>query len=155
MKLNIGAGQRQIEGYVSVDKYVDAELQADAWSIPLEDGTIEEIYCTHALEHLSFEEAKLALAEWHRLLSAGGKVTIVVPNIEWVAATALFGHDRGYWRQVMFGNQGHAGEFHRNGWKATDLQADLEEAGFEISGHVIVWTPEYSQESIIMEATKP
>lgn len=154
MKLNIGSGNVHIEGYLSVDPYAPADLCTEATSLPMGDGEVEEIYSSHMLEHLSFDEAAAALLEWRRVLKPGGKITIVVPNLNFVAAAWLHGGDRSYRRQMLFGNQQHEGEFHKNGWTEQDLRDDLCTAGFVVGDSLVRYTPEYSQESIIVEATR-
>lgn len=154
MKLNIGSGLQHIEGYTSVDPYAPADISTVAWSLPLEDASVEAVYASHMLEHLSYAETEQTLKEWLRVLQPGGTLTVVIPNMSFVAAVWLHGGDRVYRRQIMFGSQQHEGEYHRNGWSDDDIRADLEDAGFTVTGIVTRWTPEYSQESIIVEATK-
>jgi predicted SAM-dependent methyltransferase len=157
IRLNVGSGERRLDGYICVDKYVQGEgiVQGDMLALPYADGSVDEIFCSHALEHLSFADAPKALAEWLRVLRTGGTLTLVVPNMEWVAAAYLHGTDRRLTRQLMWGNQQHEGEFHHNGWKPLDLVGDVQTAGFEVTDVRVLWTPEYSQESIIVEARKP
>lgn len=153
VKLNVGCGTWHVAGFVNIDQYTPADLNADARQLPYSDGEVDELHAAHLLEHLGFADAKAALEEWHRVLRAGGKLTLVVPNMDWVCSAWLHGSDRGYARQIMFGSQEHIGEYHKNGWAKDDLVADVEEAGFTVTGCVVRWTGEYGQESIILEAT--
>ncbi|MGV0984984.1 MAG: class I SAM-dependent methyltransferase [Limnohabitans sp.] len=156
MKLDIGAGKVGLRGFTGVDKYVGtAAVQADATVLPFPPDSVEEVYCSHTLEHLSYADAPKALAEMMRVLEPGGRATVVVPNMDFVAAVWLHGGDRSYAKQIVFGSQEHEGEFHRNGWRAADLRADMEAAGFEVGTCEVSFTPEYSQESIIAKAIKP
>lgn len=154
VKLNLGSGNTLVTGYVNIDDdHPAADVRADMRRLPYADGAVDEIYCSHALEHLPRGDIAATLTEWRRVLRAGGKLGLVVPNLDWVAAAWLHGSDRGYARQIMFGNQQHPGEFHKTGWAKQDLVDDVEEAGFTVAGCVVRWTAEYSQESIILEAT--
>jgi SAM-dependent methyltransferase len=156
MKLDIGAGKMPVRGFVGVDKYVDtAAVKADATVLPFPPGSVEEVYCSHTMEHLSYVDAPKALAEMMRVLEPGGRFTIVVPNMDFVAAMWLHGGDRFWAKQIVFGNQAHAGEFHKNGWRVQDLRDDLEAAGLEVGTCEVSFTPEYSQESIIAKGIKP
>ena len=155
MKLDIGSGDVRFSGWTSVDRYGSPDILADAWQVPLPPGSVSEIRSSHALEHLSFEDAPKALAEWLRLLESGGRLHLVVPSMDFVAAVWLHGGDRDYARQIVFGNQQHEGEFHRNGWRPQDLKADVEAAGFVEVTAEVRFTPEYSQESIVVRAFRP
>jgi len=153
VKLNIGSGRETVIGYTSVDRYFPADIESDMGTLPYPDGAVDEIYCCHALEHIGFRDTQVVLREWRRVLRPGGLVRVVVPNLDWACAAWLHGTDRDYARQILFGNQEHEGEHHRNGWGREDLVHDIEEAGFTVTGCVARWTPEYGQESIILEAT--
>jgi SAM-dependent methyltransferase len=81
VKLNLGAGRIQISGYVNidVDPTMEPDLVADAESLPFEDGSVDEIYASHILEHLRWDSP--ALTEWFRVLKHGGLLTVAVPDI--------------------------------------------------------------------------
>lgn len=155
LKLNLGCGHDRLDGWVNVDSHTAADVDADMLALPFDNDAADEIYCSHALEHLSFYEAPRALREMLRVLRPGGKLRVAVPNLDFVAAVWLHGSDRDYARQIMFGNQEHPGEFHRNGWNERQLRADVEAAGFVVADSAVRWTAGYSQESVVVEATKP
>lgn len=50
-------------------------------------GSFDIVYCCHALEHLYPHEVPRALAEFYRVLAAGGYAVIMVPDLEDVEAT--------------------------------------------------------------------
>jgi predicted SAM-dependent methyltransferase len=84
-KLNIGCGHRTIEGYDNVD--INSDLPnltyvAPLDNIPKPDGYYDEVFASHCIEHVSFENGIKALREWYRILKDGGKVIIDTPNIE-------------------------------------------------------------------------
>jgi predicted SAM-dependent methyltransferase len=155
LRLNVGAGKTPLDGYVSVDKYVGDGVKADMGDLPYPDGAVDAIFCAHALEHVPFGDTDGVLAEFLRVLRPGGELTVVVPNMEWVAGVWSHDGDRRYALQVAFGNQDHEGEFHKTGWKPLWLYGDLQGAGFEVRRVMTLFTPEYSQESIIADAVKP
>jgi len=49
--------------------------------LPFPDSSVGEIYSSHMLEHLYFEEAKRLLEECFRILQAGGVLRMVVPDL--------------------------------------------------------------------------
>lgn len=83
MKLNIGCGGRRIPGFTGVDAVPRpaAEIVAKADSIPLPDGSVEEIMAIHLLEHVHLWEAPDLLREWFRLLVPGGTLVLELPDI--------------------------------------------------------------------------
>lgn len=58
---------------------LSAEVLADAYNIPLADGSFQTALMSEVLEHL--EEPAVALAEARRLLCEGGKLILTTPMI--------------------------------------------------------------------------
>ncbi len=76
MKLNVGGGRRLLEGYLNVDLRGD-EVLVDVTALPFREGTFDEVFASHILEHVpDLEAAKLEL---HRITRLGGLLRIVVP----------------------------------------------------------------------------
>lgn len=83
IKIELGAGKRKLPGWVSVDMAPVADIQCnlDTDSLPFEDGSIDEIYSSHFLEH--FYHAQLVghiLPECLRVLKSGGIFNVAVPD---------------------------------------------------------------------------
>jgi len=59
MKLDIGCDKNKRAGYTGIDvaKDSDAYIIASALSMPIKDAVVDEINCSHLVEHLYFEEA--------------------------------------------------------------------------------------------------
>jgi SAM-dependent methyltransferase len=55
----------------------DVMMQADLTRLPLPDGSVDVLFCSHVLEHIPDDAA--ALAEIRRVLSAHGVAFVVVP----------------------------------------------------------------------------
>jgi GT2 family glycosyltransferase/predicted SAM-dependent methyltransferase len=91
VRLNLGCGPYLLKYFVNIDKSesIEPDIVADALDLPYELGTVDEIYCGHLLEHLTFEEGQRALKYWHSLLKDGGKIGITVPNFDVIAASYL------------------------------------------------------------------
>lgn len=152
MRLDIGCGSARLEGYTGVDAFVNTDIKADMWQIPLGSESVEEIYSSHALEHVSMGFVPPTLKEWFRLLVPGGKLTLLVPNFDYVAKYWLTGPDREWAEKIVFGNQAHAGEYHKCAFTPMGLQGDLQNAGFMVDQIAIVWA--YNQETIQATAHK-
>jgi predicted SAM-dependent methyltransferase len=54
-----------------------------AKTFPLPDNSVEPVFSSHVIEHLSPEMAKLMLEESYRVMKVGGVCRIVAPSLEW------------------------------------------------------------------------
>ena len=155
VKLDIGCGNAKLDGYTGVDAFTGADIKAEMWSIPLEDGSVEEIYSSHALEHVPMGQVHATLVEWCRLLKPEGKLVLQVPNFDYVAKFWLTHkpEEHAWAEMIVFGNQAHPGEFHKCAFTPMGLQGDLQQAGFVVDQVGIVWL--YSQETLQALAHKP
>ncbi len=50
--------------------------------LPIEDSSVDGIYSSHVLEHLSLQEFRIALRNCYLLLKPGGRFRNVVPDLE-------------------------------------------------------------------------
>lgn len=96
LKLNLGSGPNKMEGYVSVDvraftpDVVVVDLAHNKWPWP--DNSVDEVHCSHMLEHLTGAERTHFANELYRVMKPApvGKVEpralIVTPH--WASARA-------------------------------------------------------------------
>lgn len=86
VRLNIGAGKFNDPRYIPID--IDPKFGGgvDARHLPYADGTVDEIYSAHLLEHFSFYETENILAEWVRVLKPHGILRLAVPDAAKIAA---------------------------------------------------------------------
>ena len=124
IKLNIGAGDTVIEGFTPIDR----KFGTEAYPLAYADDSVEEIRCSHMLEHLSFKEVQEALREWHRVLKPGGRLRISVPDVRKVLA--LMDRDEN-WRWNLMGGQTDHNDFHKSAFDYGLLEAHLQKFGFE------------------------
>lgn len=94
MKLNLGAADRHLEGYISVDIQwpgIDDEHPGGHWPSTLEfervdlsqiwpwpDSSVDEIQALDIIEHIA--DRIHFMNELHRVLKPGARVTIETPN---------------------------------------------------------------------------
>lgn len=83
IKLDIGCGPNKKEGFVGVDAIafpgVDVVLDLKGrW--PWKDGSVEELHCSHCIEHFTSIERCHIYNEMYRVLRVGGKVTLIAPH---------------------------------------------------------------------------
>jgi predicted SAM-dependent methyltransferase len=80
--VELGAGDKKGEGgWVTIDITKNCDIFWDlTYGLPFPDESITKIYSSHFLEHLTFKEGQQFLDECRRVLIAGGKFSVCVPN---------------------------------------------------------------------------
>lgn len=89
LKLDIGCGTRKTNSldehpFIGVDIIpfdgVDVvhDVRVTPW--PWEDGSVDEVFSSHFLEHLTGEERISFFNELHRVMKVGGKALIITPD---------------------------------------------------------------------------
>jgi predicted SAM-dependent methyltransferase len=83
MKINLGAGDVKLEGYITIDydssTNPDYQLDIEKDHLPFEDNSVETVVAHHILEHLG-EGYFHALQEIYRVCKHGSIVDIRVPH---------------------------------------------------------------------------
>lgn len=84
VKLDLGCGPNKREGFIGVDILpFDGKVDvvhdlATPW--PWEDASVEEVHCSHTLEHFTQAQRCFIARELHRVLKSGGKATFITPD---------------------------------------------------------------------------
>jgi glycosyltransferase involved in cell wall biosynthesis len=136
-RLNLGAGDDRREGYFSVDLRPDvADVLADVTRLPFADGSMSDLVASDLLEHFPADRTAAVLAEWHRVLAPGGKLTVRVPNLLALAQILVRGGPepapevvRNIYGGHRWGPDG-AWDAHHTGWTPEMLHEELRRAGF-------------------------
>ena len=121
IKLNIGAGDTVIDGFTAIDR----KFGTEAFPLNYADDSVDEIRASHILEHFSFGDAQVALAEWVRVLKPGGRIRISVPDVDKTLAMKDDPNRLFY----LMGGQTDADDFHRSAWDEQRLGAEMIHAG--------------------------
>jgi SAM-dependent methyltransferase len=82
-RLNLGASERRISGYVNVDSRSESgpDVVSDVRDLSFADEhAYDVVRASHVLEHFEFPEMAAVLAEWRRVLRPGGYLVVCVPN---------------------------------------------------------------------------
>jgi hypothetical protein len=134
LKLNLGCGHIPIDGYINVDQrqLPGVDMIADVRNVPIEAGSVDEVYSAHLVEHFPQEELKRRLLPyWKSLLRAGGTFRAVVPDGEaMLAGVAAGSYSFADFREVLFGAQDYSGDFHYNLLTPDSLSELLRGVGF-------------------------
>lgn len=88
LKIELGGGKRaRGDGFVNVDicDGADVRCDLDRDRLPFEDGSVDEVYSSHCLEHLS--NPYHLLHEVARVCREGARVEVRVPH--WLSQMAL------------------------------------------------------------------
>ncbi len=83
--LNIACGGRYHKDWINIDFHADSSAVEKVnilAGLPFDNSSIDCIYSSHFLEHLSQKQAIFVLSETKRILKDGGICRIVVPDLE-------------------------------------------------------------------------
>lgn len=143
MKLNVCCGRQILAGYTNVDvapapDAAPPDILADARRIPLADGCAEEVMCIHGFEHFYRWEIDELVREWQRLLQAGGRLVLELPDLLKCCQNILSGYTQPGKPQDQSGMWGLYGDprlcdplmCHRWAWTPKTLGAYLSSMGF-------------------------
>ncbi len=81
MKLNLGSGPQEVEGFTNLDAHNGEFI----YPLAYEDGTVDEIRASHVLEHFPHGQTQAVLTDWVRSLKPGGLLKIAVPDFPSIA----------------------------------------------------------------------
>lgn len=77
MKLNLGAGNQKVSGFIGIDLSGEADVKHDLRDkLPYEDDSVEEILAIHVIESFYKWEFPRILSDWYRVLQKDGRITI-------------------------------------------------------------------------------
>jgi predicted SAM-dependent methyltransferase len=102
MKLNLGSGQRQMEGYINLDKedYGQEIIRDVTRGLPFEDNKFDEVYTAHFMEHIrNGKDLYFVLSEVYRVCMPGAKFIIITPHSS--NQEAFFPDHLSYWNEKV------------------------------------------------------
>lgn len=118
LNLNIGSGTNRIQGYLSVDLYTpEADMGLDCSKpLPFDAESVDNIYTSHFIEHLSRQEWMSVYPSWCYVLKPGGSIEIRCPDIVKVCQMMVDNPRDERNHQILFGLQHTEGEYHKSGF---------------------------------------
>jgi len=95
MKLNIGCGNKAIDGYIGIDKFqcdaADYICDIENERLPFEDGSADAIMLDNVIEH--FHDIPKVINELVRVSKKGGVIKIITPHFSalssWIDPTHI------------------------------------------------------------------
>ena len=150
VRLHFGCGANILPGWINIDtnpRPGSPCVAMDIACLPYDDGTVDEILAEHILEHLDFAAEAEVWTEMARVLRPGGRLTLEVPDFEWVCRSFVAAEDAwrafyqvghaddyagcgrdtaqrwGILQTMFFGNQNGAGQYHRSAYTTAKLEA--------------------------------
>jgi predicted SAM-dependent methyltransferase len=130
IKLNLGAGERPVDGYTSIDVKAGQKI----YPLHYPDNTVDVIRASHVLEHFSWKETADVLADWVDKLKIGGTLAIAVPDFHKVATNYL--HPEGNEQKinttgVLMGGQTDENDYHKAVFDVEGLTNQMKAAGLD------------------------
>jgi predicted SAM-dependent methyltransferase len=147
LRLHLGCGPINAVGYINIDfapmRHVHL-MQSVERLRRFQTGSVDLIYASHVLEHISHQNTLLVLREWARALKPGGTLRIAVPDFDaLVRIYALKNRAIPAIQGMLFGGQDYPGNAHFTAFNSGYLAQLLVEAGFEIPKK---WGPIHDEE---------
>lgn len=152
LRLNIGGGELELEGYVNVDRKHGKE----AYPLDYPEDSVDEIRASHVLEHFPYGQVPEVLKHWASRLKPGGRIRIAVPNLQWMAKKYLDGVPFPV-QAFLMGSQDDEDAFHRAAFDREALTEAMINVGLE---RISTWKSELKDcaalpVSLNMQAFKP
>jgi len=118
LKIHIGSGEINIQGWVNIDArdfshvhIVSKEISFNEFT----DGSIQEVYLCHILEHLSFLELESVLHLINLKLKVGGVIRVSVPDFDKVIDIyQMENNNLDSVKHVLMGGQDYEFNFHKS-----------------------------------------
>lgn len=136
-KLHIG-GQIRADGWEIFDALHRPEVDhvGNAQDLTrFEDGTFDEIYASHVIEHFDYNgPIQATLKEWHRALNLSGCLYVSFPDLAILSRMYACGNlnlqQRFHVMRMIFGGHIDAFDYHLVGLDQEIMGSMLREAGF-------------------------
>jgi predicted SAM-dependent methyltransferase len=87
VKIEIGAGNRPRKGFENFEHKITGKNSYDMITdeLPLPDGTIDELYMSHVIEHCPMYIIGDVMGKLYKKVKKGGKIRVITPDLkQWV-----------------------------------------------------------------------
>jgi hypothetical protein len=84
VRLDLGCGKAKKEGFTGVDSIpfdgVDVVTDLGSGTWPWADASVDEVHCSHMVEHLTWPQRIHFFNELHRVMKPAAKAQIIMPH---------------------------------------------------------------------------
>ena len=166
MKLNVGCswpkGKYKQDDWINLDLLSNkrVNVQGNALALPFKTCSIDEVHCSHLLEHLTRDKNSLVIREMHRVLKKGGLCYIETPDFRGTiellhqAFANQFVDGIHHWTTAVYGKSEREGMSHHWGFYEGLLRREMRENGFRKVERVTavdeMISTHYTQEPILL-----
>lgn len=144
-RLEIGPGNERLPGFetLNVVRTPFTDHVGDARKPPFPDGSFDEVYSSHCIEHVEWFEVEGTIKEWVRILKPGGLIEIHTVDGERMMRAALGDIEvkAGAWRQDL-----HGGDPYK--WAVGRLLCYAKRGDGGVNLHRAILTPAYLRECL-------
>ena len=143
IRLDVGSGDLSRPGWIGLDITDGCDLFWDLRNgIPFPDNSVDFIYSSHLLEHMSHTDGKKVLDEMFRVLRPEGPISVCVPDARLYVDAYLgvreLAPDHAFWEEALVSRSGidllnyiaYMANEHRCLFDQDSLVLRLREAGF-------------------------
>lgn len=115
--INIGAGDWECPGWINLDypsewyasaqnkhKFIPFDIRND--TLPFKNDTVQDIYCSHVIEHIENRYVAGLFLEAYRVMCVGGVFRIACPDSEFLYQMAKLGKEYWNYRKRTFDRAG-------------------------------------------------
>jgi len=133
-KLNLGCGERHIDGYINIDfkksPAVDRVLDINNLDKEYHEYSLDVIYASHVIEHFKRDNGNNILKQIYKVLKPSGIFRIAVPDWDAVVDRYKDTYDLEELMRIIYGRPDAFGEGHYTIWTYGTLEKDLKDIGF-------------------------
>jgi predicted SAM-dependent methyltransferase len=134
--LNIGCGESYLPGFVNVE--VDNRIKCDVVcdvrkeNLPYGEGTVDQIWMIHCIEHTELKYWEAIFNEFFRCLKPNGILLLSYPEFSECARRFIdnVGNHKHFWRKTLYGRQMYPSDYHVVPMDSRELKEMLESRGF-------------------------
>jgi predicted SAM-dependent methyltransferase len=133
----------KINGFkrLDIEQYGDVDFVQNAKDLSnFEEGSVEEIYASHILEHFTTPELPGVVSGWYRVLKENGVLWLSVPDFDSIVSMYLrTGRQMSTWiNNLIHGDQDAPSHYHYQAFTYPVVSGRLSDAGFRIIERVNV-----------------
>lgn len=135
VKLNLGAGNVVLPDYINIDiremSGIDLVSNISELSF-ISNEMVDQIYTSHALEHVSHQSVLKVIDEWYRVLKPGGRLTLCVPDFDKII-NIYRQTNNNIWniKSPLMGEQDYSDNVHYSVYNFEYLEEILKHVGFK------------------------